>query len=273
MPIWSASSGGWTGNERGGIEKHYKAGRLLYIGAEMRVPRIIRRFIEPDEEVDVEIEEETVEDDELWDIGREIEERNVEVEAEETTYSGVLMSEAGETEGPDIEKKEYTLPQFYLSHEEKKAAEGDAFGDSGERVVEKNWEKTAPESLDEIERHVDEGMLEHEKQPVEEPAGEEPIQGERPEDITGAVIDRDIVYETDGGYVLKVTSREEGAVQTSYYSVSRVDGIEQALDKIQDYQPTVRQSPPPAPRQVRQPERKQKGGEKKSFLGSMLGKE
>jgi len=248
----------------------------------MRVPRIIKRFLEPGEDVEVEIEEEEmVEEDEFWDIGQEIEERNVEVEAEEATYSGVLMSEAGQAEETAIEKKEYTLPEFYLSYEEKKAAEGDAFGDGDERIVEKNWEKTAPESLEEIEEYIDEGMLEREEMeavPEREKAaagGEEPIRRtESAEDITGTIIAREIVYETDGGYVLKVTAKEEGAVQTSYYSVSRVDGIEQALDKIQEYKPTVKQSPRPPPRRERQPpEQKQKGGEKKSFLGSVLGKE
>lgn len=260
------------------IEKHYKAGRHLYSGAEMRVPRIIKRFLEPEEEVEVEVEEETVEEDEFWDIGQEIEERNVEVEAEEATYSGVLMSEAGPAEQMEIEKKEYTLPEFYLSHDEKKAAEADAFGDADERVVEKNWEKTAPESLEEIEQYIDEDRLEQEEPAHEEEKAtgrgdtEKPEATEGTEDIPGTVIARDIVYETDGGYVLKVTTREEGEIQTSYYSVSRVDGIEQALDKIQDYRPTVRQSPRPPPRKGRQSPEPRQEGEKKSFLSTVLGK-
>jgi len=241
----------------------------------MRVPRIIRRFLEPGEEVDIEIEEEQVEDDEFWDIGQEIEERNVEVEEEEATYSSVLISEVSQAEQTEIEKKEYTLPEFCLSPAEKKAAETDAFGDGEERVVEKNWEKTAPESLEEIEQYIDEDRLTEEEIPEHETfveSSEETLQeAERPEDITGTIIAKEIVYETDGGYVLKVTAKEDDEVQTSYYSVSRVDGIEQALDKIQDYKPTVKQSP--RPRQVRQPtEEKQAGEEKKSFLGSVLGK-
>lgn len=248
----------------------------------MRVPRIIKKFLEPDKEVDVEIEEEPMEEDEFWDIGQDRAERNVEVEAAEATYSGVLMSEAGQAERTEIKKKEYRLPEFYLSHTEKKTAEADAFGDADERVVEKNWEKTAPESLEEIEQCIDEGMLEQEEPPqAEETAvgrrSEETITGaESAEEITGTIIAREIVYETDGGYVLKVTTREEGEVQTSYYSVSSVDGIQQALDKIQDYRPTVQQSPRPPPRHVQQPwESKptEEKEEKKSFLSTVLGKE
>lgn len=254
----------------------------------MRVPRIIKRFLEPGEEdIDVEIEEdEMVEDDEFWDIGQEIEERNVEVEVEEATYSGVLMSEAGQAKEPAIEKKEYTLPEFRLSPEEKKAAEADAFGDTEERIIEKNWEKTAPESLEEIEQHIDEGRLEREEAGEPEKAERAPCEKAvtPPEtggaDIPGTVIAREIVYKTDGGYVLKVTAREDGDVETSYYSVSRVDGIEQALDKIQDYRPTVKESSRPAARKTHQPSQPEQteqteqdsGGEKKSFFGSVLGK-
>ncbi len=249
----------------------------------MRVPRIIKRLLEPEEEVDVEIEEEEmVEDDEFWDIGQEIEERNVEVEAAEATYSGTLMSEVGEAEEPAIEKKEYTLPEFRLSPEEKKMAEADAFGDTEEHIVEKNWEKTAPESLEEIEQHIDEGRLGEEEAatPAAGEAGGDqmaPATEEEPTDISGTVIAREIVYETDGGYVLKVTTREEGEIETSYYSVSRVDGIEQALDKIDDYQPRVKESARPAPREARQPStpeqpEQEPGEEKKSFLATVLGK-
>jgi len=55
--------------------------------------------------------------------------------------------------------KEFTLPEFSLSHEEKKRLEEEYFGGNEDKIKEKRWEKRAKESLREIERIIDEGLV------------------------------------------------------------------------------------------------------------------
>lgn len=234
----------------------------------MRLPRMPR------------IRKQEKEDEDLWDIGREIEEVSEDtIEEEETEYSEVLLSEPEEGEKKGIKGKEYVLPEFYLSHEEKKSAEEETFGDSDEKLKEKSWEKRARETLGEIEKIIDEGMLEkEEKEEIfeEEPEPEEPP-GEfmdSPEKIKGMIINREIIYETPGGYVVKVVSKEGGSVKTSYYSVSKVEGIEQALDDLQKYKPVIGDRPIPAGVEgaAEKTEKKPETGDKKSLFDGILGK-
>ncbi len=218
-------------------------------------------------------------EEDLWDISREIEEVNEDiVEEEEAEYSEVLLSEPDKEKKDGIRGKEYVLPEFYLSHDEKKSVELDTFGDSDEKLKEKSWEKRARESLDEIEKIIDEGLLEKVEKPEKEEVFEEPEVPESseefpesPEKIEGLIINREIIYETPGGYVVKVTSKEGGSVKTSYYSVSKVEGIEQALDDLQKYKPIIEESR--APVMAEKNEKVETGSEdRKSFFDGILGK-
>jgi len=230
----------------------------------MRLPRIPK------------IRKQENEEEDLWDISREIEEVNENiVEEEEAEYSEVLLSEPDEEKKEGIKGKEYILPEFYLSHDEKKSVEEETFGDSDEKLKEKSWEKRARESLDEIEKIIDGGLLE---ESVEEEVFEEPEVREQPEEfldspekIKGMIINREIVYETPGGYVVKVTSKEGGSVKTSYYSVSKVEGIEQALDDLQKYKPIIEDNKTP-PAVEKTEEVDTEGRDRKSFFDGILGK-
>jgi hypothetical protein len=132
-------------------------------------------------------------------------------------------------------------------------------------LKEKSWEKSAKESLEEIERNIDEGLEKEEKEEeiFEEREHEEFL--EPSEKIKGKIINRKIVYETAGGYVVKVVYKEEDRVKTSYYSVSKVEGIEQALDEIHKYKPIVETS------EIKKVESEYEEKGKKSFFESIFG--
>ncbi|MCD6146539.1 MAG: hypothetical protein J7J34_00850 [Thermoplasmata archaeon] len=207
---------------------------------------------------------------------QEIEEVNEEIEeTQETEYSEILLSEPDEEKKEKIKGKEYVLPEFYLSHNEKKSLEDDAFGDSDEELKEKSWEKTAKESLHEIERIIDEGLIEKEEEEEEIfEEGKEEKHGESiepGEQIYGKIINREVVYETPGGYVVKVISKEGGRVKTSYYSVSKVEGIEQALDDLKKYKPIIEESEIPMLAENKA-EKVEDSKDKKSFFDGILGK-
>jgi len=223
----------------------------------LRLPRIKRRGKKEEvEEIEVERADEEIE---------EIKEKPWE---EEVRYSSILLSQPSEKK-EKIKGKEYLLSQFSLSHEEKKALEKETFGDT-EELKERKWEKTAKESLEEIEKIIDEG-LEKEAMPevVEEKEEKEveiemaPPTGEK---LRGRVINREIVYETPGGYVVKVVYRDGDEIKTSYYSVSKVEGIEHSLDELQTYKPVVKSH-----EEIPLPVEKEKK-EEKSFLDKFLGK-
>jgi len=190
-------------------------------------------------------------EEDLWDISREIEEVNEDiVEEEEAEYSEVLLSEPDKEKKDGIRGKEYVLPEFYLSHDEKKSVELDTFGDSDEKLKEKSWEKRARESLDEIEKIIDEGLLEKVEKPEKEEVFEEPEVPESseefpesPEKIEGLIINREI----------------------------KVEGIEQALDDLQKYKPIIEESR--APVMAEKNEKVETGSEdRKSFFDGILGK-
>ncbi len=235
----------------------------------MRLPRIPR------------IRKHEEEDDDLWDISKEIEEVNNDVteEAEEAEYSEILLSEPDEEKKESIKGKEYVLPEFYLSPDEKKSMEEETFGDSDSELKEKSWEKRAKESLEDIEKTIDGGLLENEEEEILE---EETLPDKEetnniltsPEEIKGKIINREIVYETSGGYVVKVIAKEGGRVQTSYYSVSKVEGIEQALDDLQKYKPVIEDSRVPVKieNKTERVEKKSENKDKKSFFDGILNK-
>ena len=226
----------------------------------LRLPRIKRR--EKKEEVE-EIGVERVEE-EIYEEIEEIKEEPL----EEVGYSSILLSQPSEKK-EKIKGKEYLLSQFSLSHEEKKALEKETFGDT-EELKERKWEKTAKESLEEIEKIIDEGLekevmpesVEEEKETEKEVEIEmAPPGGEK---LRGRVINREIVYETPGGYVVKVVYRDGDEIRTSYYSVSKVEGIEHSLDELQTYKPILKQH-----EEISLPLEKK---EEKSFLDKFLGK-
>ncbi|MEA2054974.1 MAG: hypothetical protein U9O96_07730 [Candidatus Thermoplasmatota archaeon] len=232
----------------------------------MRLPRIIHIIRRKGQEGVKEYEE-----DEFLNLSREIEEASENIEeVEESEYSEILLSEPDEEKKEGVKGKEYILPQFYLSHEEKKSIEKETFEDSEEKLKEKAWEKSAKESLEEIERIIDAGLAKkaevfEEKQPPEEKY-EEFLEGEGK--VKGRIINREVIYETPGGYVVKVTYRENGRVRTAYYSVSKVEGVEHALDEIRKYKPLIREEKiketvEPAPKEDKS---------KKSFFEGILGK-
>ncbi len=234
----------------------------------MRLPRIPR------------IRKRKNDDNEFWDLSQEIDEVDEGiVEEEEAEYSEVLLSEPDEEGGEKIKGKEYVLPQFYLSHEEKKSVEEETFGDSEEKLEERSWGKRAKETLDEIEEVIDGGLAAaEEKEEIFEETQEPGEDGEfieSPEKIKGKIINREIVYETPGGYVVKVTSKEDDRVLISYYSVSKIDGIEQALDDLRKYKPVIeeRETTVPVDNKIENIEKSTGGSEdKKSFFGGILGK-
>ncbi|MCD6474281.1 MAG: hypothetical protein J7K47_05195 [Thermoplasmata archaeon] len=124
--------------------------------------------------------------------------------------------------------KEFTLPEFSLSHEEKKRLEEEYFGGNEDKIKEKRWEKRAKESLREIERIIDEGLVrkkeEKEKEEVKE-AKEE--------------TKKEIIYEGKKGYIMKVSKKEGDEYKVSYYLVTKIENIEEALDKLSSYKPII----------------------------------
>ncbi|MDD3491865.1 MAG: hypothetical protein PHZ19_00005 [Candidatus Thermoplasmatota archaeon] len=209
-------------------------------------------------------------EEDLWDISEEMEAANADLadmgEETEASYADVLLSEPDEECRSRAPGREYVLPEFYLSHQEKKSMEQETFADEKEKLKEKSWDKQAPETLEEIRRHIDEDLLaEKEKEEPEEevfettPArGEEDLEWLPTQRVSGTIINREVVYDTEGGFVVKVVYKQNDEVKTAYYTVSKVEGIEQALDDLSSYQPVIEERPsqrayepearPPAPR-------------------------
>ena len=141
------------------------------------------------------------------------------------------------------------VSEYGLSATEKKEREKGLIGDYSEELKEKKWEKTAKENLDEIRNLIDNEILQKplKSTPEKEDVKKEiPLKTEKlaPELIRGDIIDREIIYETSGGYVVKVTYRDNGRIQTDYYSVSKIYDVEHALDNIQSYKPVFREKTP-----------------------------
>ena len=123
--------------------------------------------------------------------------------------------------------KEFILPEFSLSHQEKKEKEKEYFGGYEEFLCEKSWEKRAKESIEEIEKAIDEG-LERKKR------GEGKEKEEKEEEIK-----REILYSSKGGYIVKVSKKEDDKTVVNYYLVTKIDDLEEAIDKISSYKPIV----------------------------------
>ncbi len=159
-----------------------------------------------------------------------------------------------------------------LYREEKQDMEKKITGSHPGELQEKTWEKTAPENLDEIRKLIDKDKLQIERTQEKKAEKKEDISRENikkteelaPELIKGNIIDREIIYETSGGYVVKVTYKDNGQVESDYYSVSKIYDVEHALDSIQSYKPII---------QEEKPEKKeQKDKDKDGFLKKSLGK-
>ena len=164
------------------------------------------------------------------------------------------------------------VSEYGLSREEKQDMEKKITGSYRGELQEKTWEKTAQENLDEIRKLIDKDKLQIERTPEKKAEEKEDIPRESikkteelaPELIKGNIIDREIIYETSGGYVVKVTYKDNGQVESDYYSVSKIYDVEHALDNIQSYKPIV---------QEKKPEKKeQKDKDKDGFLKKSLGK-
>jgi len=123
--------------------------------------------------------------------------------------------------------KEFTVPEFSLSHEEKKKLEEEYFGGNEDKVREKRWEKRAKESLKEIERIIDEGLKKESKK------------AEKKETKEKEEIKKEIIYEGKNGYIMKISKKEGGKLKTSYYLVTKIENIEEAIDRISSYKPII----------------------------------
>jgi hypothetical protein len=159
------------------------------------------------------------------------------------------------------------IPEHGLLKKEKLDLEKKISESHHGELQEKTWEKTAKENLDEIRTLIDKDKLpkitkknvEKKEIPQESILKTEDL---APELIKGNIIDREIIYETSGGYVVKVTYRDNGQVETDYYSVSKIYDVEHTLDTIQSYKPII---------QEKKPEIKEQK-DKDSFLKKSLGK-
>jgi hypothetical protein len=122
--------------------------------------------------------------------------------------------------------KEFVLPQFMLGHEHKKAVEERHFSGYEDFLKEKDWEKRSPEDIREIQRAIDEGL-------------------ERVVPQTGTDVShteearREVVYSNKRGHIVKVTCTENGAQQVSYFLVTQIDDIEEAIDRLTSYRPLI----------------------------------
>ncbi len=116
---------------------------------------------------------------------------------------------------------EFKLEENFLKHEEKRKIEEEFFKGYEESAVEKEWEKTAIESIEEIEKIIDEGV-ERKKKVKEEKKVEEETK-------------KEILYSTRDGYIIKVTKNDK----IDYYLVTKVENIEEAIDKISSYKPII----------------------------------
>ena len=163
------------------------------------------------------------------------------------------------------------VSEYGLTREEKFNMEKKITGSHQTELQEKTWEKTATENLDEIRKLIDKDKLHiervREKEDEKKEFSREGIQKTEelaPELIKGDIIDREIIYETAGGYVVKVTYKDNGQIESDYYSVSKIYDVEHALDNIHSYKPII---------QEKKPEKKeQKDNDKEGFLKKSLGK-
>ncbi len=95
-------------------------------------------------------------------------------------------------------------------------------------------ERISREDIGEIEKRIDEG-----KTRIGERKEVEPKMGE----IPGEVLNKELVYETPGGYVMEISYKNEKGVKKSHYSISRMERIESALDDIRSYKPRIIEEP------------------------------
>jgi len=121
--------------------------------------------------------------------------------------------------------KEFVLPEFSLKHEEKKKLEEEYFGGYEEYLKEKSWEKRSKESIEEIEKAIDEGL---ERKVKEKVAKEEEEK-----------IKKEIIYSSKKGFIVKVSYKEGEEEKISYYLVTKIEDIEEALDRISTYKPII----------------------------------
>ncbi len=121
--------------------------------------------------------------------------------------------------------KEFVLPEFSLKHEEKKKLEEEYFGGYEEYLKEKSWEKRSKESIEEIEKAIDEGL---ERKVKEKVAKEEKEK-----------IKKEIIYSSKKGFIVKVSYKEGEEEKISYYLVTKIEDIEEALDRISTYKPII----------------------------------
>ncbi|MCD6512058.1 MAG: hypothetical protein J7K61_00440 [Thermoplasmata archaeon] len=121
--------------------------------------------------------------------------------------------------------KEFVLPEFSLPYERKRKMEEEYFSGMEDKLKEKTWEKRAKESLKEIERLIDEGL-------------ENKMTEKNPEKSQEKV-KKEIIYEGKDGYIMKVSRIEGGEEKISYYLVTKVENIEEAIDKISSYKPII----------------------------------
>lgn len=122
--------------------------------------------------------------------------------------------------------KEFILPEFMLKHEEKKNMEEEYFGGYEEYLKEKSWEKRSRETVKEIERAIDEGLEKTPAPAKEEEKNEESVQ-------------REIIYSSKRGYIVKLTCKEGDETNVSYYLVTKIEDIEEAIDHISSYRPLI----------------------------------
>ena len=122
--------------------------------------------------------------------------------------------------------KEFILPEFMLKYKEKKGMEEEYFGGYEEYLKEKSWEKRSQETVKEIERAIDEGLEKAPSPEKEEKKKEENVQ-------------REIIYSSKRGYIVKLTCREGEETNVSYYLVTKIEDIEEAIDRISSYRPII----------------------------------
>lgn len=121
--------------------------------------------------------------------------------------------------------KEFILPEFSLRHEEKKKLEEEYFGGYEEYLKEKSWEKRSRESIEEIEKTIDEGLERKVKEEKKEEKEEK--------------IKKEIIYSSKRGFIVKVSYKENDEEKVAYYLVTKIEDIEEAIDKISTYKPLI----------------------------------
>ncbi len=122
--------------------------------------------------------------------------------------------------------KEFILPEFSMKPGKKKEMEKEYFEGYEEFLKEKNWEKRAKESIEEIEKAIDEGL--ERKAKIEE-------KGEKEEEK----VKREIIYSSKRGYIVKLTYREGDETKVAYYLITKIEDIEEAIDRISSYKPLI----------------------------------